>query len=158
MHSKTCSCRIHVRWGGHSGSFPTVETGSILGSRQPAANHGLCLFRYPDRPRQSEGHALTSPHELALAYNRYVAALWRGEEAEARVFASWLAGYWVEEGPPEMADQPHAVSMLGGAGAGIRWYTRGGTIVGYVGCHVQGCFHVPIDAAPPPTQLGRQQT
>jgi len=111
-----------------------------------------------DRPRQSEGHALTSPHELALAYNRYVAALWPGEEAEARVFASWLAGYWVEEGPSEMADQPHAVSVLGGAGAGIRWYTRGGIIVGYVGSHVQGCFHVPIDAAPPPTQLGRQQT
>jgi hypothetical protein len=95
---------------------------------------------------------MTSPRELALAYNQYVAALWRGEEAEARAFATWLARYWVDEGPPELADLPHVISALGGAGAGIRWYARGRTVVGYVGSQAQGCFQVPVEAAPPPIQ------
>lgn len=70
---------------------------------------------------------MTCPHELALAYNQCVAALWRGEEAEARAFDTWLAGSWVDEGPPELADHSHVVSVLGGAGAGIRWYAPGNT-------------------------------
>jgi hypothetical protein len=101
---------------------------------------------------------MTSPDELALAYNRYAAALWRGEESEVRAFATWLLGYWVDEAPPELADDPHAVSALGGAGAGIRWYARDGTVVGYVGSQAQGCFQVPVDAAPPPIRLGGQRT
>ena len=93
---------------------------------------------------------MTSPHELALAYDRYAAALWRGEEAEARAFAAWLERYWVDDGPAELAGHPYVVSVLGGAGAGIRWYACGGTVVGYVGRRAQGCFQVPTDAAPPP--------
>ena len=96
---------------------------------------------------------MTSPHQLALAYDRYVAALWRGEEAEARAFAAWLERYWVDEGPAELADHPYVVSVLGGAGAGIRWYACGETVVGYVGSRAQGCFQVPTDAAPPPIHL-----
>jgi hypothetical protein len=96
---------------------------------------------------------MTSPHELALAYDRYAAALWRGEEAEAGAFAAWLERYWVDEGPAELAGHPHVVSVLGGAGAGIRWYACGGTVVGYVGSRAQGCFQVPTDAAPPPIHL-----
>ena len=93
---------------------------------------------------------MTTPHELALAYDRYAAALWRGDEAEARAFAAWLEGYWADEGPAELVDRPHVVSVLGGAGAGIRWYSRGRTIVGYVGSQPRGCYQVPVDAAVPP--------
>jgi hypothetical protein len=96
---------------------------------------------------------MTSPHELARAYDRYAAALWRGEEAEAQAFATWLEEYWADEGLAELADHPYVVSVLGGAGAGIRWYARGGTVVGYVGSRAQGCFQVPMDAAPPPIHL-----
>jgi hypothetical protein len=96
---------------------------------------------------------MTSPHELALACDWYAAALWRGEEADARAFAIWLERYWVDEGPEELADHPYVVSVLGGAGAGIRWYACGETIVGYVGSRAQGCFQVPTDAAPPPIHL-----
>ena len=109
------------------------------------------------RSRQSiapaEGNAMTSPLELARAYDQYAAALWRGEEAEAKNFADWLEEYWADEGPAELADHPYVVSVLGGAGAGIRWYVRGGTVVGYVGCRAQGCFQVPMDSAPPPVPL-----
>ena len=93
---------------------------------------------------------MTSPHELALAYDRYAAALWRGDDAEAEAFAAWLAGYWADEEPPEPDDHPHAVSILGGAGAGIRWCARDRTVVGYVAGRPRGCYHVPVDAAPPP--------
>ena len=93
---------------------------------------------------------MTSPHELALAYNRYAAALWRGEETGAQAFAAWLEEYWVDEGPVELADHPYVVSVLGGAGAGIRWYAGDKTVVGYVGRRPRGCYQVPVDAAPPP--------
>jgi hypothetical protein len=93
---------------------------------------------------------MTSPHELARAYDRYAAAIWRGDETEVRVFAAWLERYWADEGPAELANQPYAVSVLGGAGAGIRWYARGKKIVGYVGRRPRGCYQIPVDATPPP--------
>lgn len=95
--------------------------------------------------------SLTSPHDLALAYDRYASALWRGEDAAAQAFATWLDGYWADEGPVELADHPYVVSVLGGAGAGIRWYARGKTIVGYVGSRRRGCYQVPVDATLPPS-------
>jgi hypothetical protein len=98
---------------------------------------------------------MTSPRQLALAYDRYASALWRGDEAEARAFAVWLEEYWVDEGPAELANHPCIVSILGGAGAGIRWYTRDKAIVGYVGSQRRGCYEVPVDAAPPPLDLCR---
>jgi hypothetical protein len=98
---------------------------------------------------------MNTPHELALAYDRYASALWRGDVAEARAFAAWLGDYWVDEGSIEPTDHPHVVSVLGGAGAGIRWYSRGTTIVGYVGDGRRGCYQVPRNAFPPPTPLGR---
>ncbi len=92
---------------------------------------------------------MTSPHALALAYDRYVSTLWRGEDAKARAFAVWLAGYWVDEAPAEPADQPHVVSVLGGAGAGIRWYACGERVVGYIGGRSRGYYEVPVEAALP---------
>jgi hypothetical protein len=98
---------------------------------------------------------MTSPHQLALAYDRYASALWRGEEAEVRAFAVWLEEYWVDEGPAELADHPCVVSILGGAGAGIRWYARGKTIVGYVGSQSRGCYQVPLHTALPALDICR---
>jgi hypothetical protein len=98
---------------------------------------------------------MTSPHQLALAYDRYAAALWRGEEAQARAFAAWLERYWVDEGPAELANHPYVVSVLGGAGAGIRWYACGGTVVGYVGSQSRGCYQVPLDTALPALDICR---
>jgi hypothetical protein len=98
---------------------------------------------------------MTSPHQLALAYDRYASALWRGEVADARAFAVWLEEYWTDEGPVELADHPCVVSILGGAGAGIRWYARGKTIVGYVGSQSPGCYQVPIDTALPALDICR---
>jgi hypothetical protein len=108
----------------------------------------------PHQPRLAHERApaarsMISPRELALAYDQYAAALWRGDDAEAGAFATWLDGYWADEGPAETPGSPHAVSPLGGAGAGIRWYARGRTIVGYAGNRPQGCYEVPVDAAPP---------
>jgi hypothetical protein len=108
----------------------------------------------PHQPRLAHERApaarsMISPRELALAYDQYAAALWRGDDAEAGAFATWLDGYWADEGPAETPDSPHVVSFLGGAGAGIRWYARGRTIVGYVGNRPRGCYQVPVDAAPP---------
>jgi hypothetical protein len=101
---------------------------------------------------------MTTLHELALAYDRYAAALWRGDEAETRAFAAWLEGYWADEGPAEPAepaDHPYVISVLGGAGVGIRWYARGRTVIGYVGNRHRGCCHVPINATLPPFPLYR---
>ena len=93
---------------------------------------------------------MTSPHELALAYDRYATALWRCDDAEAEAFATWLGGHWADEESPEPGGHPNAVSVLGGAGAGIRWYARGRAIVGYVASQSRGCYRVPVDAPPPP--------
>jgi len=93
---------------------------------------------------------MTSPNELALTYDRYAAARWRGDDAEAEAFATWLGRYWADEELAEPDDPPNAVSVLGGAGAGIRWYARGRTIVGHVTSQSRGCYQVPVDAAPPP--------
>jgi hypothetical protein len=98
---------------------------------------------------------MTSPHQLALAYDRYASALWRGEEAELRAFAAWLEEHWADEGPAELADHPYVVSVLGGAGAGIRWYARGKSIVGYVGSRPRGCYHVPVDIPMPALDICR---
>jgi hypothetical protein len=98
---------------------------------------------------------MTSAYQLALAYDRYASALWRGEEAEAGAFAVWLQEHWADEGPTELADHSCVVSILGGAGAGIRWYARGNTIVGYVGSQSRGCYQIPINTTLPDLDICR---
>jgi hypothetical protein len=40
---------------------------------------------------------MVSPHDLARAYDRHVAALWRENVDAAMWVADWLAAFWVEE-------------------------------------------------------------
>jgi hypothetical protein len=89
-----------------------------------------------------------APHDLVLAYDRYAAALWRGEETSAKVFAVWLERHWTGQAPPEPEDAPDAASVLGAAGAGIRWYARGKGVLGYVTGRA-GCYQVTADDAVP---------
>jgi hypothetical protein len=90
-----------------------------------------------------------TPQDLARAYDRGIAARWRGDEDDAHAFAAWLATYWVPDAPPPPAGPPSAVSVLGAAGAGIRWYAAGRAVLGYVGGQARGCYRVPLEAVPP---------
>jgi hypothetical protein len=91
---------------------------------------------------------MTTAHELAGLYDLAMAARWRGEDAAAEVLVAWLEARWWAGGPAEPAEPPAATSVLGGAGAGVRWYPRGGAFLGYV-CGRRGCYCVPADAALP---------
>jgi hypothetical protein len=91
---------------------------------------------------------MSSPRELARACDLALAARWRGEDAAAGVFEEWLEAHWWPGGPAEPAEAPDAISVLGGAGAGIRWYARGSIRLGYVRGR-RGCFCIPARAAPP---------
>jgi len=91
----------------------------------------------------------TTADELARAYDRYVAAYWRGETDTAGRFAAWLKGCWELGGPPEPTGPPDAVSALGGAGASIRRYETDGLVLGYIPGVVHRCYRVRRDADPP---------
>ena len=91
----------------------------------------------------------TSAVELARAYDRYVAALWRGESEEVRRFGNWLKWCWGLGGPPEPAGPPAAISTLGGAGTSIRWHEIDGVVCGYIPGVLHRCYQVPVDADPP---------
>ena len=91
----------------------------------------------------------TTASELARAYDRYVAALWRGESEEVLRFGTWLKRCWGLGGPAEPVGPPDAVSVLDGAGMSIRWYERDGHVLGYIPGVAQRCYRVPSDVAPP---------
>jgi hypothetical protein len=90
--------------------------------------------------------------QLARRYEAYLAALHaalregRRGAAEVRPFQDWVEGWWRDEGPPEPAGPPAAVSA-GGWGA-VRWHEAGGALRGYVP-GLAGCYEVPAGAAPP---------
>jgi hypothetical protein len=83
----------------------------------------------------------TTARQVAQAYDRYVAAVWRGETAATARFAIWLRGCW-DLGPPEPDDVPQAISALGGAGASIRWHETPATILGYIPGVPHRCYQV----------------
>jgi hypothetical protein len=91
--------------------------------------------------------------QLARAYDRYLFAHWRGEDAPA--FAAWLAGHWGPADRPEPATPPTAFSRLGAGGRGIRWHEAGATVVGYIPGLARACYRVPRTAAPPRPEAGR---
>jgi hypothetical protein len=92
---------------------------------------------------------MPTARELARSYDQYVFARWRGEDEAVVPFATWLAGFW-GEGPPEPATAPAAISVLGGAGRGIRWHEVEGNVLGYVrGWTGQACYQIPAAAAMP---------
>ena len=91
---------------------------------------------------------MLSASDLAGGYDRYVSARWRGDPG-ADDFAVWLESHWTGEAPPEPTDAPSAVSVLGGASPGIRWYERGGVVLGYAPGRPRGCYWVPMAATMP---------
>ncbi len=102
----------------------------------------------PSAPHPAAAPPITPALALALAYDRYVAALWRGESEEVRRFGVWLKGCW-GLGPPEPAGAPAAVSALVGAGTSIRWHQVDGVLFGYIPGVPHRCYQVPADAEPP---------
>ena len=92
---------------------------------------------------------MLTPRDLAVAYDRWLAAHWRGEDDSARPFGDWIESFWCGTAPPEPGAGPDAVSILGGAGRGIRWYADGPTIRGYVVGRPYGCYLVPVATTPP---------
>lgn len=91
---------------------------------------------------------MTGAHDLALRYDQYVSALWRGDTAAAHAFGAWMEAHWRGDGPPEPDSCPDALSVCGGAGKGIRWYTTTTAVLGYVSGR-RGCYQVAITAVPP---------
>jgi hypothetical protein len=45
--------------------------------------------------------------------------------------------------------------VLGDSGAGIRWYARGETVLGYVSRRPNGCYRVPMREAVPALKTSR---
>ena len=101
----------------------------------------------------SEEWSRLSPAALAAAYDRYVAARWRGEPVEE--FASWLEAHWTAQPSPEPDDDPDAVSGLGVAAHRVHWHVGGTAILGYVAGRPGGHYWIPVDATPPPTSVRR---
>jgi hypothetical protein len=92
---------------------------------------------------------LVSPRQIALTYDRVVSAHWRGETDMAAAFDTWFEAHWSEQAPPEPDTPPEGTSVLGDSGAGIRWYARDATVLGYVSRRPGGCYRVPMREALP---------
>src|SRR5918994_7042336 len=88
--------------------------------------------------------SLVSPRQIALTYDRVVSAHWRGETDTATAFDEWFEAHWSDQAPPEPDALPEGTSVLGDAGAGIRWYTRDATVLGYVSRRPGGCYRVAM--------------
>ncbi|MEA2598418.1 MAG: hypothetical protein QOF01_4887 [Thermomicrobiales bacterium] len=91
---------------------------------------------------------MLSPRTLASLYDLHLAAVWRGHEPTS-ILGNWLEARWSASELVEPPAPPDAVSVLGGAGAGIRWYALGETIVGYVAGRPRGCYIVRRSEEPP---------
>ena len=94
---------------------------------------------------------MLSAPQLARRYEAYLASLHaalpgRRGLAAVQPFLVWVEGCWRDEGPPEPADPPAAVSA-GGWGT-VRWHEAEGAIRGYVP-GLAGCYEVPAGVAPP---------
>jgi hypothetical protein len=93
--------------------------------------------------------SLVSPRQIALTYDRVISAHWRGETDTATAFDEWFEAHWSDQAPPEPDAPPEGTSVLGGSGAGIRWYARDETVLGYVSRRSDGCYRVPMREALP---------
>jgi hypothetical protein len=93
---------------------------------------------------QESADSLVSPRQVALTYDRVVSAHWRGETNTATAFDEWFEAHWSDQAPPEPDAPPEGTSVLGGSGAGIRWYARDEAVLGYVSRRPDGCYRVPM--------------
>jgi hypothetical protein len=87
---------------------------------------------------------MITARQLARAYDLSVASLWRGEAPDESLIA-WLGRYRVAEAVPEPLTVPEAVSLLGGGGSGIRWYSTPTAVVGFATGHPAVCYRIPVD-------------
>ncbi len=92
---------------------------------------------------------MLTPRDLALAFDRCLTAMVRGDTEAAMRFISWLEWYRLPTLPPEPDAPPDAASCPLHEGEGLRWYQADGAILGYDGC-ASCCYRVPVDADPPP--------
>ena len=90
-----------------------------------------------------------SPRQIALTYDRVISAHWRGETDTATAFDEWFEAHWSDQAPPEPDAPPEGTSVLGDSGAGIRWYARDATVLGYVSRRPDGCYRVLMREALP---------
>jgi hypothetical protein len=91
---------------------------------------------------------MITARQLARAYDLSVASLWRGEAPEESLIA-WLARYRIAEALPEPRTAPEAVSLLGGGGSGIRWYSTPTAIVGFATGHPAVYYRIPVETELP---------
>jgi hypothetical protein len=102
-----------------------------------------------DEAQDSADPSVVSPRQIALTYDRVVSAHWRGETDTATAFDAWFEAHWSDQAPPEPEAPPEGTSVLGDSGAGIRWYARDATILGYASRRRGGCYRVPMREALP---------
>lgn len=93
--------------------------------------------------------AAIGPLRLAQAYDAFISARWRGDDECADAGTAWFEAHWSGQAPPEPEGPPEAASVLGAAGHGIRWYARGGLVLGYAGEQATGCYQIAEDEALP---------
>src|SRR5215218_6895261 len=82
---------------------------------------------------------MLSARTFAVLYDLHLAAVWRGDQPSG-AFGNWLEARWCESNLPEPEGFPAALSLLGGGGAGIRWYECDGALVGFVRGRSRGCY------------------
>jgi hypothetical protein len=98
---------------------------------------------------QETADPLVSPRQIALTYDRVISAHWRGETDTASALDAWFEAHWSDQAPPEPEVPPEGTSVLGGSGAGIRWYARDDVVLGYVSRRSDGCYRVPLQESVP---------
>jgi hypothetical protein len=101
-----------------------------------------------DEAREA-ANPLASPRQIALTYDRVVSAHWRGETETASALDAWFEAHWSNQAPPEPEAPPEGTSVLGGSGAGIRWYVCDDVVLGFVSRRPDGCYRVPMREAVP---------
>jgi hypothetical protein len=91
---------------------------------------------------------MITARQLARAYDLSVASLWRGDAPDESLI-SWLGRYRVADAVAEPQTAPEAVSLLGGGGSGIRWYSTPTAVVGFATGHPAVCYRIPVETELP---------
>jgi hypothetical protein len=91
---------------------------------------------------------MVTARQLASAYDLSVASIWRGERPENTMIA-WLGDFRVTDGFNEPEAKPDAVSLLGGGGSGIRWYTTAAAVLGCTTGEPHVCYRIPLETELP---------
>jgi hypothetical protein len=97
---------------------------------------------------------MLTARQIARAYDLSVASFWRGDATDDPLL-NWLGRFQSTERLLEPAERPEAVSLLGGGGAGIRWYTTPTEILGFTAGQPPVCYRVPVDTELPVARNSR---